>query len=717
MFDKFKDFITNYPTQIILCLIIIVIVLLVIILIDIHLKESFTAAKTVESYMFNTSNSKYITTSGSKSTPEKLKINIIADDMICITSGDKFLTNNSNLKFENIDLSIDLPNSAIFDIIFINPYEFILKQGSKYLNVRTYKMDSNINNWTSSDNIYINEDYIMKFKNISSNTYYTYKDLNIPYKFNYILYNNVEFSDEFDVVQLHKNGDENICNNDDNTSLLHWWHGAKNHPNSRYNIVYNIKTGETEIYRYVSGKLFRFNVYGYADGCCNIANLKLYNTNNKPAKNEIFKIKWIDEKLNQINILTNCGGVVGGEYKVIKIHSGGSAIEFDGGINHDKLVKAGKYEGNNKFVYPAKLTMYSYDFGKKLTKADFNIETISPLKKIVETVNKIMYNDSKVETEKLFENVEFRCADDESICVHKLGDINDFRNDLKLHWWNELNHVNSKHFVTWDAKNKLFSVYRVYGGIKYYWNVTNYADGCCVKTIVKFYKSTNDNIPHPADNEKFKLIPVEGKNDVFIIRTKCGGGFGSEGGVQAHDKDIMAGSSIKDCKFKIYNYKLNRYLTKSDFELDEGIAHVDIKNITSDGLYKTGTQPKDVYLNLKYKAYYLNPEYSCVNSADSTKQSFKFDEKNMELVNIKTGEKIKVKNMNYKPETGKGTIEFETPLKGDGRYWRGTKPMSDEARVKKLYVGNNYPVMKHPITLKENKAFVEINELNTVDTV
>ena len=76
---------------------------------------------------------------------------------------------------------------------------------------------------------------------------------------------------------------------------------------------------------------------------------------------------------------------------------------------------------------------------------------------------------------------------------------------------------------------------------------------------------------------------------------------------------------------------------------------------------------------------------------------------------------MKYKDFKFTPSTGKGTIILEKPLLGDGRYWRGTTPKTDESRVKKFYT--TLPEMKHNITKKKNDLKIEVKEFNIVDAV
>ena len=315
-----------------------------------------------------------------------------------------------------------------------------------------------------------------------------------------------------------------------------------------------------------------------------------------------------------------------------------------------------------------------------------------------------------------FNNVEFRSADDPKLCIHKLGNDTKFSIDRKLHWWNELNHNNSKHTLEYSLLNKTFNVYRIEpsSNIIYRWHFTD----CSKQTNIGFYPSSV-----PTKNDLFKFEWQS--NDVCIIKTECGLNVG---GIIGHDKDILSGKDVKPAKIKLYSYNLNRYLTKNDFlendKTTDGLLSKLSKNETVNELTTASNSVGKVNIvasktekfNLKYGAYYLIPKKNggivyleCTSSSPS--QQFEIN-KNKQIIIPTLNNMILrgVKEINVNQNSGEGIIIFDRELIGDGRYCNGRNKKSSDARIRKIYLEiNQMPILK--CGNSKNVNYIPIKEL------
>ena len=385
------DFINTYPTQIIIIMMIIIIVLIIVLILNIKSSEGFRSNLTkigtlrLKNNEFKYSGDKIVTSSSSGS---PLSIQVLENDLVCvqIPGTDKLLSFDKSTwttKFEstpsNTDLISNKNDKRVFQMYYVNPYQFYLKPRAHTdcaLRIYSNRVSgctniSSVVEWAQFDY------FAIMF--IVDNKPMTYKDMNIPYTCDTITYSDVEFTCPAKNVELHKNDSENMFNNDNNTTMLHWWKDAPNHPNSKHYIVYNKNTGLFEAYRLDGrGGKYRFNVYGVANGCTNIARLKLYWSKKKtPDDNEQFKFDWNNN--NDVKIQTKCGGYVGAKNKP---RTKAIANIANYGVAHDVEVKAGKD------VSPAILRMriYSIPSVTYLNINDFKISSISIFKLLKDIV-------------------------------------------------------------------------------------------------------------------------------------------------------------------------------------------------------------------------------------------------------------------------------------------------------------------------------------------
>ena len=375
-----SDFINTYPTQIIIIMMIIIIILIIVLILNIKSKEGFrsnltkTGTLRLKNSEFKYSGDKIVTSSSSGSS---LSIQVLENDLVCIQipGTDKLLSFDKSTwttKFEstpsNTDLISNKNDKRVFQMYYVNPYQFYLRaRAHTDCALRIYSNGvSEVKNMNSTHEYNYFDFYAIMF--IVDNKPMTYKDMNIPYTCDTITYSDVEFTCPAKNVELHKNDSETTFNNDNNTTMLHWWKGAPNHPNSKHYIVYNKNTGLFEAYRLYNNKKWRFNVYGVANGCTNSSRFKLYSSNkNTPDDNEQFKFDWTSSDYTKIE--TKCGGYIGGRSSTFN-------MGYNFGVAHNVEVKAGKK------VMPAiiRMRIYSIPTITYLKDTDFKISSISIFK-------------------------------------------------------------------------------------------------------------------------------------------------------------------------------------------------------------------------------------------------------------------------------------------------------------------------------------------------
>ena len=504
---------------------------------------------------------------------------------------------------------------------------------------------------------------------------------NIVNNINTTTFNNVVFrSPDNNKLCVHKTGDIGIYNG--NNRNLHWWQDALEHDNAKCTIEYHKDNDYFEVYQKYDNNKYRWNILG---GCSDKQlNVAYYLSNSSINNNEQFKFNWINN--DTFEITTKCNGTVGGT------------------LGHDKDIYAGKNISSLKFK------LYSCDLKRYLTKSDF-IKENKVLGEIKNTINSLSTHDVKNITEKdkkEFLNVSFRTPLKTNLCIHKIGDVDNFTSSDYLHWWeNALDHENAKFNIIYNSSSKKYLIFKKYNKICYPWTISDLNN----KVNIKLKKMT---VPFEMNNyNSYKLNWID--KETFIIKNS---NDKNVGGIVAHDNDIYSGNGINETKYKLYSFNLNRYLNIDDFEV----------NLNNDDKIKTETKTeikkeenkkiKNKYFNIKYNAYGLDSDLNVISSTylKPNDQFFKLDETNKNVLDAKTGKIImKYKDFKFTPSTGKGTIILEKPLLGDGRYWRGTTPKIDESRVKKFYT--ILPEMKHNITKKKNDLKIEVKEFNIVDAV
>jgi len=655
-----KEFINTYPSQIIIGFLVIILILVIVLIINSH-KEMFTPLFIKEIQL--ESQGKKLTIDG----VNKFKLNKYADNRVYFTHNDKILTYKDK-KLQWTLLQDDIDSSQIFIVIFFNPYQCRIENAGHGITELT------INGLENEDkSIFIPNKYIWQFKN--GETIYSYYDLNIKYVSNEIMYIDTELTTIND-VQIHKTGGyENAkdWNNDNNTTQLHFWKGAKNHPNSKHILLYNLKNNETTIFRIFNNKIYRFNVYGVRDGCTKLSPLKLYASNkNEPSENEIFIIDWVDSKDCQIK--TKCGnGYIGGKTQNT--------------INHNQNVFAGSD------VSPAYFRLYSYGINKELYRDDFKIKDVQN-KLIIPTTNKTQLPDKIIPIETTeyisiidIDNEKYKEYDKFNLKYNNKSIDANFNVNSNLEYKkccsffkdNEGNirRVNDnlivipKNYIREITKKNVILKSELYG------------DGRYCKSVGCMSKSSNEKVTHIYLNKKD--MPIK----------KC-------------------------CRNRNEKYVSIKTLEISNFR--EGVATAKVistnkkessetkQEIPDNSLINT----KNEYCNLKYQAYYLSPikkngkYYFKCNSAHSNKQDYII--KDNELINAENNDVIcKITNI------GK---TIGTKLYGDGRYWMGQIAKVDDSRVREIYLDpSDMPEKVNKITRKKHTGYVEIGELKKADNV
>lgn len=670
-----KGFISTHPTEIIIGFLIIITVLLIIIIINTH-KETFTPLLIKDIQL--ESQGKKLTIDGINN----FKLNIYADYVVYFTHDNKILTYTNKLIWKPLNDSID--TSQLFGIRFINPYQcYIVKDDKEehtkqQINMLTLNGIEPIK--IKDIKLYLNK-YIWKIKNNS--TTYTYYDLNIPYLDNSICYLDVEFTTNN--LQLHKTGDyqsPNDWNNDNNTTQLHFWKGAANHPNSKYYFVYDIKTNEFTVFQLFNNKMYRFNVYGVADGCTKISPLKLYASNkDASAENELFLFDWNNDK--ECKIKTKCGhGYIGGKP-----------------IAHDQNTFVGSD------VPPAVFTLYSYQLNKEINKNDFIIKNVKKLTISNKNNNIITFPNKNipVSTKSVlyFSNSE----------IKKYKPFDRFNLKYHNHYIDSNLNINNK--LTMD--NKTFMFFKDSNG-----NIRRVTDDLIVIPKNYIHAITKKNVIFKSelygDGRYCKnLTPADSDNKVTHIY------------LNKYDMPV------KKCGDKRnYNYKYSpiRILDIDNFISGE-IDVVEINNATkmdeaatANNIINTITpisSTKKEYCNLKYQAYYLSPikknnrYYFKCNSAHSNKQDYII--KGDKLINAENNDEIcEIKNNSNKIIIMSQGLPSK--LYGDGRYWMGQIAKVDDSRIREIYINqSDMPEKINAVTRKKHTGFIEITELKKADAI
>jgi len=500
---------------------------------------------------------------------------------------------------------------------------------------------------------------------------------------NTITFSDVEFrTPDNTKLSVHRYGDVNDYPN--NTNKLQWYENVFNHDNSKYSIEYSNELNTFNVYRIINGIQYRWNIEGGCNTNTNKAQMIFYkSTSITPNANEQFKFHWLNNDTFEIKI--SCGGYIGGT------------------VGHKQLI----YSGN---VNPFKFKMYSYNLNRYLNINDFgkalaiNLEEI----KLKETPITCNVKGITEKDKKEYHDIEFRTPLKDNLCIHKKGDINNFSTHITLHWWeNSFNHANSNFNIIYNKLSDRYLIYDEYANSYYPWTIDNLTN----KVNVKEKKM---NIPFEMNNyNSFKLTWID--NETFIIKSS---NDKNVGGVVAHENDIFAGNGVSETKYKMYSNDYKRYMTINDFGVKVNTKNDKVKEEIKTKDESKNKENKNKYFNIKYNAYGLDSDLNIISSTylKPNDQFFKLDETNKNVLDAKTGKIImKYKDFKFTPSTGKGTIILEKPLLGDGRYWRGTTPKTDESRIKKFYT--TLPEMKHNITKMKNDLKIEVKEFNIVDAV
>ena len=302
-----------------------------------------------------------------------------------------------------------------------------------------------------------------------------------------------------------------------------------------------------------------------------------------------------------------------------------------------------------------------------------------------------------------YTEVEFRSADNPSICVHKLGATNDFDCEVILHWWKELGHENAKNIVIYDTDEKIFTVSRKNGGKTYRWNIQGPPSCSCAKAHIQYHDTLNKIEPEPNESFKFNWI----NNDTFEIKTKNNGNVGGELG---HDKDIFAGSSVKALKFKLYSYVMKRFLNKSDF----GESNVGTTT-------RTDTQ-SIARFNLMYHSKYLVPErngnvvrLAWTNERPSQEQFALMPDKSAVFMPTLNAMILRpIKTYDLYPTKRTGNVTFDEELVGEARYCRGCTKKLSEDHMHYIYLKPG-DMPKYTCCKRDHRNYIPIKSLQIVD--
>jgi hypothetical protein len=695
------DFINTYPTQIIIIMMIIIIVLIIVLILNIRSKEGFksnltkTGTLRLKNANFSYSGDKIVDSDESGS---PLSIQVLENDLVCvqIPGTDKLLSFDyppGATKFESTPSDTDLISNKndkrVFQMYYVNPYQFYLRPRAHtdwILDINPY----HVSKFTTIRSIA--EDY--QFEHcaimfIVDGKPMTYKDMNIPYTCDTITYSDVEFTCPAKNVELHKNDSEDMFNNDNNTTMLHWWKDAPNHPNSKHYIVYNKNTGLFEAYRLDGrGGKYRFNVYGVASGCTNIARLKLYWSKKKtPDDNEQFKFDWNNN--NDVKIQTKCGGYVGAKLK--PKHKSILITIANFGVAHDVEVKAGKD------VSPAILRMriYSIPSITYLNSNDFKISSISVFKAIKDAIG-----------------ITSNSVDNVAIGT-----------------------------TVRQGERKFNLKYGAYYLVPKFRNNIVYLE--CTSSspsVQQFSIDSNDIITKRANtadvSQIYRIAPIKninpnintGEGTITLAKELCGDGRYCSG---AYKRDKKVDSArVREIyikpddmpRLKCYNsYNVN-YIPITELKLDK---YVDSNHVISDTVQNDNSSAPQ--FNLKWNGKYLHPAVLNgtklvlnLNSSRPSKPQFTFDsntEHNIIVNNISGLGKF----ANYpigKNDVGhsrKDHIVLINKLYGDGRYCSRLCTKNNSAdRVDRIFIKFNDMTI-WTCCKKANTLYTSINELDVVD--
>ena len=681
------DFIKSHPTEIIIVMMIIIIVLIIILIIDIHSHHETFVPNLTKIGKLNI-DGEYYKYDGKV---QDLQINVLENDLVCL----QIPNTNKLMNFNKVGYKtsfVDVPNATdiladtnsqnVFQMKFINSYEFNLIP-RRYPDC-CLAIDGFTNRNSCTENRGIDR-YAVSF--ISDNKPLTYKDLNIPYTSDKIIYRKVEFTCPAKNVELHKNGDENQFNNDNSLTMLHWWNGAKNHPNSKHYLIYNINDKTFEVFRVYNNKRYRLNVYGVASGCTTNAPLKLHSSGKtNPDNNELFKFKWYDNNL--FSILTKCNngnvGVYGNRFnRQIKNY----------GIAHDKEIRAGTY------IAPAELKMniYSIPNISSLTQIDFIITKITAFKKLLDNVKSNGKGVVNVIKKTMFDDFP-----NKQIPITKEG----------------------KYIMTNEEKYNKYTRFNMkYNGVNIDSRLNVYNIDIPQNNFM-FYQDNDGNIRTVGEN--LIIIPkdyIKSLDDKKLMLSKpiygdgryCSGcrGFSDLGRINHIYINESDAPPFTCCKKAVKFTEITTiYIQGYKPAESETEIKTEITNIVSETENENKT-------NLKYKAYYLIPKnkngfiyLECSNSSPS--QQFKFNTKTKEIKTmdgkliLKLGEHDEFKINNT---TGEGTLTLrDNMLFGDGRYFRGNIAKVDESRVREIYLKQSDMPIKKSMG-RNHTGYCEIRDL------